>query len=491
MKLKDSLLGSTILYYFSRCKINDVSKIVKMDDYLYWLRNLLTFLRSNVNFESLYFTINIYNYLSFRKYDSEIFEGEEFDSFFKLLIFNFEEIPYDNASEKYHYAYLVTLKIVNLIFPDMIKGKENQSNDDQNFVKSKNFTEYFLKLVNSQNYSDDKLTDKVDISSIKESIETINRKDSIISMLVKNIKYIGFSDTVLSDVNLLNDSNFKVDKDYSHDISELYHSSSTHFKENVNGIRQIRDFYEIRDLVPSNQLFLEDDDLFDYMVATNSLISYEHSDQVIEKLDVNVNFSFEALNSFNEVNTFKFPGKDKEGYVFLSTFMRYISFVYIYNLKQIIIHDPFISKNKFHFNYFPSFDNSSLSLDDVSNDFNEFILRIFEDQSTILLNNFIQDMNTLEKTLKYGFLNKNDDRKMVVMNFVLVDPDNEGEKSTLASYEETHQNFHTLVFNAKINGEVPSFKQIYPRKGKSLGLPEFLRQMLNFTINGIYSAGDK
>ncbi|HPC25706.1 MAG TPA: hypothetical protein PLQ59_09350, partial [Fervidobacterium sp.] len=488
--LKDSLLGNAIGCYFSRCKFDDALKIDEMDSYLHSLKNLFTFLSSGASFELLYFTINIYNYLSFGKYDSAIFQ-EEFENFFKLLIFNFEEISYDNTREKYNYAYLVTLKMINLMFPDMIKQQERQEDDDKDLLKSKELRKYLLKLVNSPNRSDGNLIDKMDISPIKKGIEAFNLKDGIISLLIKNIKYIGFSDTVLSDVNLLNDSNFKVDKDYSHNVSELYHSSSTHFKENVNGIRQLRDLYEISDLIPSNQLFLEDNDVFDYMVATNSLISYEHSDQVIEKLDISVNFSFEALHDFNDVHRFKFPGALNERDVFLSTFVRYISFVYIYSLRQIVIRDPFISKNKFHFNYFPSFDNFPLSLDDVSDDFNEFILRTFEDQSTVLVNNFIEETNTLESTLKYGFLNDNSDGKKVILNFVLANPDNEGEKSALASYEDIYQNFHTLIFHAKVGNGIPTFKQIYPSKGKLLGVSEFLTLVLNFTIRGIYSAGDK
>ncbi len=491
MKLKDSLLGNAIGCYFSRCKLDGALKTEEIDDYLYSLKNLFTFLSSDASFELLYFTINIYNYLSFRKYDSAIFQGEEFDSFFKLLIFNFEEIQYNNARERYDYAYLVTLKMINLIFPDMIKQQENQESDDKDLLKSQKSTKNLLKLINSPNQTDCNIIDKFDISPIEKGIDAIILKDSIISLLIKNVRYIGFNDKILSDVDLPNDLESKIGKDYSHDVSELYHSSSTHFKENVNGIRQLRDLYEISDLIPSNQLFLEDDDVFDYMVATNSLISYEHSDQVIEKLDINVNFSFESLHISNDIQSFKFPGVGNERGVFLSTFLRYISFVYIYRLRQIVIRDPFINKNKFHFSFFPSFDNFPLSLDDVSSDFNEFILRTFEDQSTVLLNNFIDETNTLERTLKYGFLNDDGGGKKVILNFVLAAPDDEGEKSVFASYEDTYQNFHTLIFHAKIGNGIPTFKQIYPRKSKVLELSEFLRLMLNFTISGIYMAGDK
>jgi len=109
----------------------------------------------------------------------------------------------------------------------------------------------------------------------------------------------------------------------------------------------------------------------------------------------------------------------------------------------------------------------------------------------VLLNNFIDETNTLERTLKYGFLNDDGGGKKVILNFVLAAPDDEGEKSVFASYEDTYQNFHTLIFHAKIGNGIPTFKQIYPRKSKVLELSEFLRLMLNFTISGIYMAGDK
>ncbi|KLO23512.1 hypothetical protein [Marinitoga sp. 1155] len=308
MKLKENLF------------IDLIKKNKLMKKYLINIFSLITIKAAENG--AVYLAYNLYIYMIYGNYDLNINKSN-------ILIRLFNDINSIKLNEKVvpKKTFVVISKIINYFFGDL--------GGDLLIVNENNIS----KIVNIYgNYKSD----------YKEKIEeTIMKKNNYLDyfILLFEKENIGLTENILINSNM---EFYDINPDFKYleikkDISETYLDSDNRMNQNVEGIRKISSFDDLKKLLPSYYAFFErgNEEIFNYLLARNEFLTFNYSGQLEENKNIKINLYFDVTeDNFISIGEKKF---------FSITLFKEIFLFIVYNLINEFFYNKLLINNNVKF----------------------------------------------------------------------------------------------------------------------------------------------
>ncbi|KLO23520.1 hypothetical protein [Marinitoga sp. 1155] len=451
MKLKEYLYSELEGFFKERKELLNKIDIRK---YSLNLSKILSIYNNNISSVELRFILVIYNYIIFE----ECNYSELVDDIVLLyeIIDLYVSIEDFDKFDIYKRAYLIITKLFVFVFNNKYNIEEEIS---PLFIEKS--------LINIKN--DKKINNlivEIDNNIIKNKINMLIKEDIRAILSTNSVLYDGYYDYFIT--LLFEKYNIKNNIDeFRENPSSVYYSSDSKYKEVVDGIRRIKNSYELIKLIPSNLLYLEDEDLFYYLFKENFLYTYNHQKHI------ETNLNIEIIYLFNEVDKnplLEFNEGEKNLKMFLNTYLKILYLKIIYNFALNVKNNLYFKSNNYSFIFISNNIYETIEYEKISlNSFKDFLYSIVAENPKIFLNNPLSEEFDYKDIISKKLNESMKDTKKVCISVSYYDKEQE-----LISFSKKYDNFKYLIFEINTNLKNDNFHFTLNKKNKISNLSDFI-----------------